>query len=112
MITRRLDPATDGGAQRLAPGEESLFVDMVPSLRSVAMGKKAGGSPVAEVDDVLEAGLEEVRFKVEILITVTVASNTPPLLRQEKTMPVWACCSRQEQMIMTACFQICNALNG
>lgn len=65
MFTRRLDPATAGGAQRLAPGEEGLFVDMVPSLRSVAMGKKAGGSsPASEGDRVLEAGLEEVRFKV------------------------------------------------
>ena len=63
MFTRRLDPA--GGAQRLAPDEEILFVDMIPSLRSVAMGKKAGGSlSAAEDDDDMETGMEEVRLTV------------------------------------------------
>jgi len=77
MFTRRLDPATAGGAQRLAPEEESLFVDMVPSLRSVAMGKKAGGSSsAAESDDALEAGLEEVMYKVIVLSMVCVVSTT------------------------------------
>eukprot|EP00903_Cladosiphon_okamuranus_P012984 g12116.t2 len=63
MFTQRLDPAGggSGGALRLALGEESLFVEMVPSLRSVAMGKKAGGSLSAtEEDEAVEAGLEEV----------------------------------------------------
>lgn len=57
MFTRRLDP--EGGTLRLTPGEESLFVDMVPSLRSVAMGKKATGASLAPEDE-LDGGLEEV----------------------------------------------------
>lgn len=66
MFTQRLDPAGGGsrGAPRLAPGEESLFVEMVPSLRSVAVGKKAGQSlPAAEEDEATEAGLEEVGIR-------------------------------------------------
>lgn len=66
MFTQRLDPAGggSGGALRLAPGEESLFVEMVPPLRSVAMGKKAVGSLSAtEEDEAMEAGLEEVRAR-------------------------------------------------
>lgn len=64
MFTQRLDPAGggSGGALRLAPLEERLFVEMVPSLRSVAMGKKAGGSvSTTDEDEAMEAGLEEVR---------------------------------------------------
>lgn len=46
MFTRRLDPAS-GGSPSLFPGEESLFIDMVPSLRLVATGK----SHVVDSDD-------------------------------------------------------------
>lgn len=60
MFTQRLDP--DGGALRLTPGEESLFVDMVPSLRLVAMGKKATGSATAPDQEVsMDGKLEEVK---------------------------------------------------
>lgn len=52
MFTHRLDPS-GGGAPRLSPGEESLFVEMVPPLRRVAMG---GGSEI----EGFEAGVEEV----------------------------------------------------
>lgn len=63
MFTRRLDPAAAGGAApRLSPGEESLFVEMVPSLRMVAMGRSTrspssggdGGSSDMESDSNLE----------------------------------------------------------
>lgn len=37
MFTRRLDPAS-GDVPRLSPGEEALFVDMIPSLRAVTLG--------------------------------------------------------------------------
>lgn len=62
MFTRRLDH--EGGALRLTPGEERLFVDMVPSLRSLAMGKKATGeSWTAEEYSTKDGGLEEVRVE-------------------------------------------------
>lgn len=66
MFTRRLDP--EGGTLRLTPGEESLFVDMVPSLRSVAMGKKATDASLAPEDE-LDGGLEEVRSSLLTLFT-------------------------------------------
>ncbi|CAM9381439.1 unnamed protein product [Ectocarpus fasciculatus] len=62
MFTRRLDPAEgggSGGAPRLSPGEESLFVEMVPSLRLVAMGKRSVGGTEGDDDDIGE-GMEEV----------------------------------------------------
>ncbi|CBJ49062.1 conserved unknown protein [Ectocarpus siliculosus] len=62
MFTRRLDPAEgggSGGAPRLSPGEESLFVEMVPSLRLVAMGKRSVGRAGEDDDDIGE-GIEEV----------------------------------------------------
>ena len=65
MLTRRLDPA-GRAAPRLSPAEETLFVEMVPSLRSVVTGVKSsplswsstGDSSVGD-DDSAE-GLEEV----------------------------------------------------
>lgn len=55
MFTRRLDP---GGvnAPRLTAAEEALFVEMVPSLRSVATGVKSAPSEssTAEEDEELE----------------------------------------------------------
>eukprot|EP00752_Nemacystus_decipiens_P002133 g2034.t1 len=63
MFTQRLDPAKGGSGvgPRLAPEEERLIVEMMPSLRSVAMGHKAGGSLTAtDQDEAMEAGLEEV----------------------------------------------------
>lgn len=62
MFTRRLDPAEgggSGGAPRLSPGEQSLFVEMVPSLRLVAMGKRSVGV-AEEDDDYMREGIEEV----------------------------------------------------
>ncbi|CAM9340670.1 unnamed protein product [Ectocarpus sp. 12 AP-2014] len=62
MFTRRLDPAEgggSGGAPRLSPGEENLFVEMVPSLRLVAMGKRSVGGAGKDDDDMGE-GIEEV----------------------------------------------------
>lgn len=55
MFTRRLDP---GGVNfsRLTAGEEALFVEMVPSLRSVAAGVKSAPSESSSEDE----GLEEV----------------------------------------------------
>lgn len=64
MFTGRLDPEC-GGAPRLSRGEESLFVEMVPSLRLVAMGKKSLsiGDDVDEDDAAGEAKLEVVRTR-------------------------------------------------
>ncbi|CAM9175365.1 unnamed protein product [Ectocarpus sp. 12 AP-2014] len=62
MFTRRLDPAEgggSGGAPRLSPGEESLFVEMVPSLRLIAMGKRSVGGAGKDDGDMGE-GIEEV----------------------------------------------------
>ncbi|CAM9439904.1 unnamed protein product [Ectocarpus sp. 6 AP-2014] len=62
MFTRRLDPAEgggSGGSPRLSPGEESLFVEMLPSLRLVAMGKRSVGG-AGEDDDDMGEGIEEV----------------------------------------------------
>lgn len=63
MFTQRLDPAGggSGGALRLDPEEEPLIVEMVPFLRSAAMGKKAGSLSGTEEDDAMESALEEVR---------------------------------------------------
>lgn len=63
MFTQRLDPAGggSGGASRLAFEEENLFVEMVPSLRAMAMGKPADGSVSATgEDEAMDARLEEV----------------------------------------------------
>lgn len=54
MFTRRLDPAR-GGTPRLSPGEELLFIDMIPSLRMVAKGKMSAGD-----DEGAEGDMEEV----------------------------------------------------
>lgn len=56
MFTRRLDPAS-GGAPSLSPGEESLFVDMVPSLRVVASGKTLAVD--SDEDVAMEGSLDE-----------------------------------------------------
>lgn len=80
MLTQRLDPAGrgSGGAQRLTPEEEDYFVEMVPSLRSVAMGKKAGGPlPSTEENEAMESGLEEVRTLSSLLHL----EDCPQLLR-------------------------------
>ena len=63
MFTRRLDPAAGAAAPRLSPGEESLFVEMVPSLRMVAMGRSTrspsgGAGDNSEMDS--DPTLEEV----------------------------------------------------
>lgn len=61
MFTRRLDPASGGTAPSLSPGEEYLFVEMVPSLRMVAMGKSTrGAEETSESDPDPNANLEEV----------------------------------------------------
>lgn len=56
MFTRRLAP---GGvkSRRLTAGEEALFVEMVPSLRSVATGAKSAPSESSTEED---EELEEV----------------------------------------------------
>ncbi|CAM9545090.1 unnamed protein product [Scytosiphon promiscuus] len=62
MFTRRLDPE-GGAALRLSPGEEGLFVEMVPSLRLVAMGKNSSAVGADSDDDgdaAADARLEEV----------------------------------------------------
>lgn len=58
MFTRRLDPASGGGPS-LSPGEESLFVDMVPSLRVVATGKTLAVDSDADDDVAMEGSLGE-----------------------------------------------------
>lgn len=49
MFTRRLD-TSGGDVMSLSPGEQSLFIDMVPSLRIVATGKML---PVESDEDVV-----------------------------------------------------------
>ena len=62
MFTRRLDPAAAGGAApRLSPGEEYLFVEMVPSLRMVAMGRSTRSPSSGDNSDMeSDPNLEEV----------------------------------------------------
>lgn len=62
MFTRRLDPAAAGGAApRLSPGEEYLFVEMVPSLRMVAMGRSTRNPSSGDNSDMeSDPNLEEV----------------------------------------------------